>query len=91
MEFDWDEINAIGNLRKHRVGFAEASTVFDDPHSTTFADPDHSIGEDRYVTIGTSNRGRLLVISFTERGDVVRIINARKATPRERTSYEENP
>lgn len=89
MEFEWDEKKAKGNLRKHRVSFEEASTVFRDPLSATGRDPDHSIGEDRFVTFGLSSRGRLLVVSHTERGDKVRIISARPAKKGEREIYEE--
>jgi len=89
VEFEWDEKKAKGNLRKHRVSFEEASTVFRDPLSATGRDPDHSIGEDRFVTFGLSSRGRLLVVSHTERGDKVRIISARPAKKGEREIYEE--
>lgn len=89
MEFEWDENKADRNLKKHKVAFSEASTVFGDPLSVTFPDPDHSIEEDRFITVGTSNRGRVLVVSHTNRGDRIRIISARKATPRERKTYEE--
>jgi uncharacterized protein len=89
MEFEWDEDKAAKNLQKHKVAFTEAATVFGDPLSVTFPDPDHSIDEDRYITIGTSDRGHVLVVSHTDREDRNRIISARKATPRERKTYEE--
>ena len=89
MEFEWDEKKAKGNLRKHRVSFEEASTVFRDPLSATGRDPDHSIGEDRFVTFGLSSRGRLLVVSHTEREEKIRIISARPAKKGERKIYEE--
>lgn len=89
MKFEWDEEKARSNLRKHKVAFSEAATVFADSLSSTFPDPDHSFDEDRYVTIGTSERIRVLVVSFTEREDRIRIISARKATRTEGRVYEE--
>jgi uncharacterized protein len=71
------------------VSFDEAATVFRDPLSITIADPDHSDSEDRYIDIGMSHRGRLIVVSYTERKDKIRIISARRATRTERKSYEE--
>jgi uncharacterized DUF497 family protein len=90
MEFEWDPEKARRNLTKHGVAFEEAATVFADFLSSTFPDPEHSIEEEREITIGTSERGRLLVVSHTERGDRIRIISARKATRRERKAYEED-
>jgi uncharacterized protein len=89
VEFEWDGKKARANLRKHGVSFQEASTALRDPLSATGRDPDHSIGEDRCVTFGLSSRGRLLVVSHTERGDKVRIISARPAKKGERKIYEE--
>jgi uncharacterized DUF497 family protein len=89
MEFEWDPDKAARNLKKHRVSFNEAATVFGDPLSRTFADPDHSTEEDRYITVGTSEQGQVLIVSFTDRLDRIRIISARKATRRERKVYEE--
>ena len=89
MIFDWDPDKATSNLRKHNVVFHEAATVFDDPLSMTFQDPDHSIGEHRFITIGMSDQDTLLIIAHTDFDDVIRIINARKATRRERRFYEE--
>ncbi len=89
MEFEWDEDKAARNLNKHKVAFDEAATVFGDLLSVTFLDPDHSVTEDRYITIGTSDRGRVLVVAHTDRDDRTRIISARKATRRERKTYEE--
>ena len=89
MEFEWDGKKAKANLRKHGVSFEEASTVFRDPLSATARDPDHSIGEDRFVTFGYSSRGRLLVVSHAERGDKIRMISARLAKKGEREIYEE--
>ena len=88
MQFEWDPQKAKGNLRKHRMSFDEAVTVFYDPLSATLDDPDHSVGEKRFLTVGYSARGRLLVVSHTERGNAVRIISARLATPRERKRHE---
>jgi uncharacterized DUF497 family protein len=89
MKFEWDQEKAAINLRKHGVSFEEASTVFADDLSLTGHDPDHSITEERFVTFGVSNVGRLLVISHVERGDSIRIISARPATRAERKIYEE--
>jgi len=87
--FEWDPRKAGTNARKHKVFFKEAATVFDDPLSSTFSDPDHSVEEDRFITIGESSGGRLLIVSHTERGDRIRIISARAATSSERQAYEE--
>jgi uncharacterized protein len=89
LEFEWDPGKARLNLKEHRVSFDEAATVFRDPLSITIADPDHSDSEDRYIDIGMSHRGRLIVVSYTERKDKIRIISARRATRTERKSYEE--
>ena len=89
MEFEWDPQKAAKNLRKHKVSFTEAATVFDDPLSVTVADPDHSADEDRFIIVGQSYRRRLLIVSFAERGDRIRIISAREPTPAERRAYEE--
>jgi len=89
MEFEWDPRKAAGNLRKHKVSFAEAATVFGDPLGVTVHDPDHSSDERRYITIGLSNRFRLVIVSHADRGDVVRIISARLLTRAEREVYEE--
>jgi len=89
VRFVWDPAKATTNLRKHRIGFHEAATVLRDPLSTTFPDYDHSIVEARFVTIGVSTRGRLLVVAHTDRGDTIRIITARRATRREREFYEQ--
>ena len=88
MQFEWDRAKAVANLRKHRVSFQEASTVLHDPLSTTFPDP-ASEGEQRFVTIGISALGRLLVVAHTERGETIRLISARRATRRERGFYEQ--
>ena len=89
MNFEWDEAKADGNLAKHGVSFQEAATVFRDALSQTGQDPDHSINEERFITFGLSTSGRLLAVAHTERGDTIRIISARVATPGERTIYEE--
>ncbi|MDY6785840.1 MAG: BrnT family toxin [Cyanobacteriota bacterium] len=89
MEFEWNPQKAALNLDKHGVSFVEAATVFSDVLSMTFPDPDHSIGESRYVIIGISRFGHLLVVSHTDRGEKIRIISARKATRKERRYYEE--
>jgi uncharacterized DUF497 family protein len=86
---EWDPKKAASNQRRHGVDFHEAGTVLDDPLSVTFGDPDHSASERRYLTIGASTTGRILVVSHTERGEAVRLISARRATRRERKFYEE--
>ena len=89
LEFEWDEKKASANEKKHGVAFQEAASVFGDKLAVTFPDPDHSAAEDRFLTFGMSQAGRLLVISHTDRGDNVRIISARELTRPERTIYEE--
>ena len=88
MRFEWDARKAASNLKKHRVSFDEAVTVFYHPLAATFADPDHSQHESRLVTLGYSARGRLLAVCHVERGGAVRLISARRATPRERRRHE---
>jgi uncharacterized DUF497 family protein len=90
LHFEWDPAKAAENLAKHGVSFEEASTVFRDPLSQTGEDPDHSVGEERFVTFGFSTAGSLLVVSHTENGDRIRIISARLATSGERILYEES-
>ena len=89
LSFEWDEQKAQENLSKHDVSFEECSTIFGDPWSLTIGDPVHSIEEDRLITVGLSNRGRILVVVHTERGDNIRIISTRLATPQERRAYGE--
>lgn len=89
MEFEWNPRKAESNFRKHKVSFAEAATVFRDSLSVAAADPDHSLEENRYFIVGTSNRSRFLIVSFAERSDRVRIISARELTRSERKAYEE--
>ena len=90
MKFEWDMQKAKVNLRKHKVSFEEAATALDDPMSATSTDPDHSITEDRYVTFGISERGRLLVVAHTDNEETIRIISAREASKGERKIYEED-
>lgn len=89
MKFEWDEHKAAANLSKHKVSFEEAQSVFNDPLYVDFYDPDHSLGEHRYIIVGESQQGRLLLVSYAERDDVVRLISAREVTPTEREVYEE--
>ena len=88
MRIEWDENKAVSNVVKHKVSFAEAQTVFDDPLSATVDDPDHSFDEKRFVTVGITSVGRLIVVSHTLEPEIIRIISARKPTRRERESYE---
>ncbi len=87
--FEWDEFKAIANFKKHKVSFEEGKTIFNDPFLFTFPDHDHSIIEERYINIGISAAGLVLVLTYTERQDKIRIISCRKATARERKFYEE--
>jgi uncharacterized DUF497 family protein len=89
VEFEWDPFKAELNLKEHGVSFDEATTIFRDTFSITISDPDHSDREDRFIDIGMSHRMRLLVVSYTERKDKIRIISARRATRAERKNYEE--
>ncbi|GIK58012.1 MAG: hypothetical protein BroJett015_36750 [Chloroflexota bacterium] len=89
MKFEWDTKKAEANRSKHGVAFDEAQTVFDDPLYVDFYDPDHSDDEDRYIIIGESELGRLLFVSYVERGELIRIISAREVTLKEREAYEE--
>lgn len=89
MEFEWDPDKAATNLEKHDVSFEEAATAFGDPLSRTIDDPDHSEDEDRFILLGETLTGRLVVVAHTERRDNIRIISARQATPSERRDYEE--
>jgi len=89
MEFEWDSKKAAANIQKHDVTFQEAATVFGDPLTVTFYDPDHSVNENRFITFGSSLQKRLLIVSHTERGGRTRIINARLMDRNERKIYEE--
>ena len=90
MRFEWDPAKAAENLATHGVSFQEAATVFRDALSATGSDPDHSFGEERFVTFGISTAGRLLAVAHTDRDDTIRIISARPVTPGERKIYEED-
>jgi hypothetical protein len=89
LSFTWHPEKAESNARKHGVTFIEAMTTFADPLSITITDPDHSIGECRFLLLGQSLQGRLLVVAHTERDDEIRLISARKATRKEKSDYEE--
>jgi uncharacterized DUF497 family protein len=89
MQFEWDSTKATANLSKHGVSFDEAKTVFDDPLYVDFYDPDHSDKEHRYIIFGQSQQGRLLMVSYAERNDTIRIISSREVTSAEREVYEE--
>jgi uncharacterized DUF497 family protein len=91
LKFVWDREKAAANLVKHGVDFEDAISAFDDPLSITISDPDHSKKEERFLLVGHSRAGRLLVIAHTERGNEIRLINARPATRRERQKYEKEP
>jgi len=88
MRFSWDPNKDRLNQRDHGITFQEATTVFGDSLAVTVSDPDHSIGEERFITIGQSSSGRLLVVCHIEQGDTIRIISARRATAHERKDYE---
>jgi uncharacterized DUF497 family protein len=87
LDFEWDADRARRNVEKHRVSFEEAATVFDDPMFITFIDDEHSIDEERYITIGLSNLGRLLMLAHADRQDRIRIVSARGATKKEEQFY----
>jgi len=87
--YEWDSGKAPGNFKKHRVAFTEAATVFLDPLAVTYRDPDHSEGEQRYVTVGESTRGRVILVAHLDRGDRIRIISARRATRKESHEFRE--
>lgn len=89
MDFEWDRDKAVANELKHGVTFAEAMTVFGDPLSLTGYDPDHSNDENRFITMGMSIDGRLLIVSHTDREERIRIISSRVATKAERKDYED--
>ncbi len=89
MVYEWDSGKAAGNLKKHRVAFTEAATVFLDPLAVTYQDPDQSEREQRYVTVGESTRGRVILVAHLDRGDRIRIISARRATRKEAHEFKE--
>jgi uncharacterized protein len=86
--FEWDPEKARENEQKHGVAFPEASEIFDDEHSSSVRDPNHSVSEERYLIFGTSKQGKHLVVAYTERGERIRLISARHMTTRERKAYE---
>jgi uncharacterized DUF497 family protein len=88
LTFEWDEEKANSNLKKHKISFEEGKTIFDDPFLLTFPDLEHSEIEERYINIGTSAKGRILILIHTEQRKNIRIINCRKATSTERRAYE---
>lgn len=87
MQFEWDDVKARANVRKHKIGFAEAMSCFYDPQQVAFYDPDHSKAEERELLVGHSNKGRLLIVIYTIRTDTIRIISARRATRQEAKIY----
>jgi len=89
-EFEWDDEKAKSNLKKHGVGFEEASTIFNDPKIATISDPDHSEDEERFISIGKSVIKKLLAVIHTYRKERIRLISARKATKAEKKNYENN-
>ena len=89
LTFEWDENKSLENYRKHGIDFEEAKTVFNDPFAITIYDPNHSISEDRFIDLGRSSRGRILVVVYTERNETIRLISSRIATKRECWNYEE--
>lgn len=89
-EFEWDDEKASSNLKKHDVSFDEGATIFNDPLIATIVDPDHSTEEERYISVGISVQGRLLVVVHTEREERIRLISCRKSTSAERKTYEKN-
>jgi uncharacterized DUF497 family protein len=88
MEFEWDKNKSEANLRKHGVGFTDASTVWNDFFYVELFDHEHSSGESRYLMVGESESGKFLIVSFTERENKTRITSARELTPVERRAYE---
>jgi uncharacterized DUF497 family protein len=88
--FTWDEQKALANERKHDVDFFEAQTVFSDPNSVTVFDDQHSSVEDRFIHLGLSEKGKLLIVVYTERESSIRLISCRAATPEERKQYEQS-
>ena len=88
MEFEWDPDKERTNIERHGVDFTEAATAFGDPLEVTISDPNHSVGEFRFLSLGHSSLDRVLVVSYTEREERIRMISARTASPRERRQYE---
>ena len=90
MEFEADPVKAAQNFKKHKVSFEEAASIFGDSMEITYPDPDHSVGEMRWLSFGMSGRGRVLAVIYTERRGKVRLVSARVATKHERKIYEED-
>ena len=88
--FEWDSDKAAANKREHGVSFDEATEAFGDPLSLNMLDPNHCIAEERYLVLGLSRQGRLLVVSYAERAPRTRLISARLASRAERRRYEED-
>ena len=86
--FEWDAEKSELNYKKHGITFEEAKTIFNDPLAITIYDPDHSLDEDRFIDVGMSSKGNLLVVSYTEGNDHIRLISSRKATLKEIRAYE---
>jgi uncharacterized DUF497 family protein len=89
LEFEWDPLKAAANLTKHKVSFEEAASVFGDPLGCIVPDPRHSFAEERFVLLGLSQDSRLLAVMYVDQDQAIRIVSARRATPRERRNYEE--
>ena len=90
LQFEWDPAKAESNRKRHGIDFGEAATAFGDALSLTIPDPEHSVGEERFILIGVSYRNRLVVVAHSEDGDTIRIISARSATAAERNAYEQD-
>ncbi len=89
-DFEWDRHKTKANFKKHRISFDEATTIFADPLLVTFPDPLHSHAEERYLSIGVSRTGRVLIVAHVDRHNKIRLVSCRKATASERRRYEEN-
>jgi uncharacterized DUF497 family protein len=88
LTFEWDDAKAHANLQKHGISFEEAASAFGDPLSVTIDDPDHSADEARFLLLGATHIGQVVVVAHTERQDNIRIISARRATRQEKRDYE---
>ena len=89
IDFEWDAAKAISNERKHGLSFTEASTVFSDPLAITFDDPDHSIGEERFIIFGKTNTDKYIIVAYTWRENIIRLISARLMSKAEQRIYED--
>jgi len=89
VNFEWDPLKAAQNARKHGVSFHERATVFGDPLALTYQDPGHSVQEQRFIIVGTSNADRLLIVAHADRGECIRIRSARKTPQGDRKQYEQ--